>query len=126
MRETVNTPKAPRAIGPYSQAVRAGNLLFCSGQIPLDPETGRLVDGGVEEQARRVLLNLEAVLEAGNSSLDQVIKTTVYLADLADFAKVNSVYAAFFRQAPPARATVQAAALPAGALVEIDAVALVD
>jgi len=124
MREPVATEKAPRAIGPYSQAVRAGGFVFCSGQIPIDPATGALVPGGIEEQTRRVLENLAAVLEAGGSSLAQVVKTTVYLADLGDFQRMNAVYAGFFPKAPPARATVQAARLPAGALVEIDAVAL--
>ncbi len=124
MRETVSTDKAPAAIGPYSQAVRAGNLLFCSGQIPLDPATGTMVPGGIEEQTRRVLANLEAVLSAAGLALSSVVKTTVYLADLSDFPAMNAVYAKFFVQAPPARATVQVAKLPAGAKVEIDAVAV--
>lgn len=124
MREIVATDRAPAAIGPYSQGVRAGGLLFCSGQVPLDPATGKIVSGGIEDQARRVLQNLEAVLSAGGASLSAVVKTTVYLVDLADFPKVNAVYAGFFPVAPPARATVQVAKLPAGALVEIDAVAV--
>jgi 2-iminobutanoate/2-iminopropanoate deaminase len=123
MRETVSTGKAPAAIGPYSQAVRSGGFLFCSGQIPLDPATGKMVDGGIEAQTERVLRNLEAVLTGGGSTLESVVKTTVYLTDLADFPAMNAVYAKFFRQAPPARATVQVAKLPAGAKVEIDAVA---
>ncbi len=123
MRETVTTKGAPAAIGPYAQAVRAGGVLYCSGQIPLDPETGRMVEGGIEAQTERVLRNLEAVLAAGGAGLSTVLKTTVYLADLGDFPKMNATYARFFPEGPPARATVQVAALPAGALVEIDAIA---
>jgi 2-iminobutanoate/2-iminopropanoate deaminase len=124
----VHTDRAPRAIGPYSQAVAApeGRLLFCSGQIPLDPETGEMVGvGDVRAQARRVMENLKAVLEAGGGSFRAVVRTTIYLADLGDFGAVNEVYAAYFGEAPPARATVQVAGLPRGALVEIDAVAVV-
>ncbi|HEY7528679.1 MAG TPA: RidA family protein [Candidatus Deferrimicrobiaceae bacterium] len=123
MRETVATAAAPGAIGPYSQAVRSGGFLFCSGQIPLDPGTGKMVEGGIEAQTERVLRNLEAVLAAGGSSLAKVVKTTVYLADLGDFPAMNAVYGKFFPSLPPARATVQAAKLPAGAKVEIDAIA---
>jgi len=123
MRETVATAAAPGAIGPYSQAVRSGGFLFCSGQIPLDPGTGKMVEGGIEAQTERVLRNLEAVLAAGGSSLSKVVKTTVYLADLGDFPAMNAVYGKFFPSLPPARATVQAAKLPAGAKVEIDAIA---
>lgn len=123
MREAIKTDKAPAAIGPYSQAIREGGLLFCSGQIPLDPATGKMVAGGIEAQTERVLKNLEAVLSAGGATLASVVKTTVYLADLADFPAMNAVYGRFFPQDPPARATIQAAKLPAGALVEIDAVA---
>jgi 2-iminobutanoate/2-iminopropanoate deaminase len=123
MREAIKTDKAPAAIGPYSQAIREGGLLFCSGQIPLDPATGKMVAGGIEAQTERVLKSLEAVLSAGGASLASVVKTTVYLADLADFPAMNAVYGRFFPQDPPARATIQAAKLPAGALVEIDAVA---
>ena len=123
MRETITTGNAPAAIGPYSQAIRAGGLLFCSGQIPLDPATGKMVDGGIQAQTERVLLNLEAVLAAGGTTLASVVKTTVYMTDLADFPAMNAVYGRFFPQDPPARATIQAAKLPAGALVEIDAVA---
>src|SRR5512139_851862 len=122
-REAVKAAGAPAAIGPYSQAVRSGGFLFCSGQIPLDPATGKLVEGGIEVQTERVLRNLEAVLAAGGSSLAAVVKTTVYLADLGDFAAMNAVYGSFFAADPPARATVQAAKLPAGARVEIDAIA---
>ena len=123
MRETVKTGKAPAAIGPYSQAIRSEGFLFCSGQIPLDPATGKIVEGGIEAQAERVLRNLEAVISAGGASLAGVVKTTVYLADLSDFPAVNAVYGKFFPENPPARATVQVAKLPAGALVEIDAIA---
>jgi 2-iminobutanoate/2-iminopropanoate deaminase len=123
MRETVKTGKAPAAIGPYSQAVRSGGFLFCSGQIPLDPATGKLVEGGIDAQTERILRNLDAVLEAGGASLAEVVKTTVYLTDLSDFPAMNAVYGKFFPENPPARATVQVAKLPAGALVEIDAIA---
>ncbi len=123
MRKTVGTDKAPAAIGPYSQGILCGGFLFCSGQIPLDPATGKMVAGGIEAQTDRVLRNLEAVLAEGGSSLAAVVKTTVYLADLGDFPAMNAVYGKFFPADPPARATVQAAKLPAGALVEIDAIA---
>ena len=124
MAKTIITSgTAPKAIGPYSQAVRAGDLLFASGQIGLDPATGELVPGGVEAEARRVLDNLAAVLEAGGASLGQVVRTTIFLTDLADFAVVNRVYGERFDAEPPARATVQVAALPRGACVEIDCIA---
>jgi 2-iminobutanoate/2-iminopropanoate deaminase len=126
MRRTVNTANAPAAIGPYSQAVLSGGLLFCSGQIPLDPASGKMVGGGIEEQTDRVLRNLDAVLESGGASLRSVVKTTVYLTDLSDFPAMNGVYGRFFTENPPARATVQVAKLPAGALVEIDAVASIE
>ncbi|MDO8739414.1 RidA family protein [Candidatus Deferrimicrobium sp.] len=124
-REAVRTAGAPAAIGPYSQAVRAGGLLFCSGQIPLDPSTGSLVNGGIEAQAERVLSNLEAVLIAGGETLRSVVKTTVYLVDMEDFPAMNVIYGKFFPEDPPARATVQVVKLPAGARVEIDAIATV-
>ena len=123
-RDAVRTAGAPAAIGPYSQAVRAGGLLFCSGQIPLDPSTGKLVDGGIEVQTERVLNNLEAVITAGGGRLSSVVKTTVYLTDLGDFPAMNAIYGKFFPQDPPARATVGVAKLPAGARVEIDAIAV--
>ena len=123
MRETVKTEKAPAAIGPYSQGIRSGGFLFCSGQIPIDPSSGKMVEGGIKAQTERVLRNLEAVLAAGGASLRSVVKTTVYLVDLVDFPEVNGVYRTFFPETPPARATVQVAKLPAGALVEIDAIA---
>lgn len=124
-REAVWTAGAPKAIGPYSQAVRAGGFLFCSGQLPLDPSTGKMVDGGVDAQTERVLSNLEAVLTAGGATLRSVVKTTVYLVDMGDFPAMNAVYAKSFPVDPPARATVQIGKLAAGAIVEIDAVAAV-
>ncbi|HEY6001024.1 MAG TPA: RidA family protein [bacterium] len=123
-RQVVSTGGAPAAIGPYSQAVRAGGFVFVSGQIPLDPASGEMVAGGAAAQAERALLSLQAVLEAAGSGLARVVKTTIFLTDLADFAAVNAVYARFFPVEPPARATVQVAALPRGAAVEIEAVAL--
>ena len=123
MKRTVGTDSAPKAIGPYSQAVVHGGLAYLSGQIPLDPATGQLVAGGVAEQTEQVLENLKAVLAACGSSLDRVLKTTVYLADMSDFPAMNDVYARYFVDHPPARATVQAARLPRDARVEIDAIA---
>jgi 2-iminobutanoate/2-iminopropanoate deaminase len=126
-RTVVHTDEAPKAIGPYSQAIRAGNLVFCSGQIPLDYKTMELIGSGdVRAQAKRVMDNLQAVLVAAGTSLAQVVKTTIYLADLGDFGAVNEVYGSYFTTAPPARATVQVAGLPRGALVEIDAIAVVE
>ena len=119
----VATKDAPAAIGPYSQGIQAGGFLFVSGQIPLDPETGALVQGDIREQAHRVLKNVGAVLSAAGSSYGRVVKTTVYLADMADFAAVNEVYATYFQAPAPARATVQAARLPRDVKVEIDAIA---
>ena len=121
--QKLQTDNAPAAIGPYSQAVRAGEYLFCSGQIPLVPETGEVVVGGIEAQTRQVLKNLTAVLAAAGLDFSAVAKTTIYLADLADFATVNDIYAGYCAEPAPARATVQVAALPKGVLVEIDAVA---
>ena len=123
MRDVISTPAAPAAIGPYSQAIRAGDFLFVSGQIPLDPSTAALVEGDVRVQAGRVLENLRGILQAAGASLDQVVKTTVYLADMADFPAMNEVYATFFTTSAPARATVQVARLPRDVRVEIDAVA---
>ncbi len=126
MRSQVHSDDAPKAIGPYSQAIKAGGLLFCSGQIPLDPKTGEMVGASdVRAQAKQVMENLQAVLQAGGASFAHVVKTTIYLKDLGDFGAVNEVYAGYFQAAPPARATVQVAGLPRGALVEIDAVAVV-
>jgi len=121
-RETVSAPEAPAAIGPYSHAVRAGELLFCSGQIPLDPASGELVGATAAEQARRCLENLRAVCEAAGASLQRAVRVTVYMTDLQAFAEVNEVYAGFFSEQPPARVAVGVAALPRGAYVEIDAV----
>ncbi len=126
MRQTISTDQAPAAIGPYSQGVRAGGFLFVSGQIPLDPTTGQLVTGSIADATRRVLDNLKAVLEAGGTGLDRVVKTTIFLADMNDFAAVNEVYARYFPASPPARATVAVARLPKDARVEIDAIAVVE
>ena len=125
-RHAISTPLAPAAIGPYSQAIRSGNLVFLSGQIPLDPQTGNIVEGDAAVQTARVLQNLSAILEAAGSSLGQVLKTTVYLRDLADFAMMNEVYARFFVDVPPARATVEVARLPRNVSVEIDLIAEVE
>ena len=122
-RTAVQTADAPKAIGPYSQAIRAGDLVFCSGQIPLDPASGELVPGDVVAQTRQVMKNLGAVLRAAGADLSRVVKTTIFLVDLTDFARVNAVYGESFPAQPPARSTVQVAALPRGALVEIEAVA---
>ena len=122
--KAITSGGAPAAIGPYSQAVRAGGFVFVSGQIPLDPATGQVVGGGIAAQADRVLRSLQAILEASGSGLDRVVKTTVFLTDLGGFAEVNEVYARFFTGLPPARATVQVAALPRGVGIEIEAVAL--
>jgi 2-iminobutanoate/2-iminopropanoate deaminase len=124
VRERIQTENAPAAIGPYSQAIKAGGFVFASGQIPIDPQTGQFVAGGIAEQTRQVLKNLGAVLEAAGSSLDLVVKTTVFLADMKEFSGMNEVYATFFSSPPPARATVAAAGLPRDARVEIEAVAL--
>jgi 2-iminobutanoate/2-iminopropanoate deaminase len=123
MREPLSTPNAPAAIGPYSQAIRAGDYLFVSGQIPLDPATGTLVEGDVAAQTHRVLRNLGAILEAAGASFQHVVKTTVYLADMNEFAAMNEVYGTYFPPPPPARATIQAARLPRDVRVEIDVVA---
>jgi 2-iminobutanoate/2-iminopropanoate deaminase len=125
-RTVIATDGAPRpyAGAPYNQAIKAAGLVFCAGQVGLDPASGTLVEGGVEAQTRQAMENLAAVLEAAGSSFDNVVKTTVFVADLADFATVNEVYATFFRDLPPARSTVQVAGLPAAALVEIEAIAL--
>ncbi len=128
MKTPIASPSAPKAIGPYSQAIeaRGARTLWLSGQIPLDPATGELVKGGIEEQTSRVMENLRAVLGAGGATFEHVVKCTIYLADLGDFGKVNEVYGKCFTGTPPARATVQVAALPRGARVEIDAIAVVD
>ena len=125
MKETISTENAPGAIGPYSQAVKAGNFIFCSGQIPINPQTGEFISEDVAQQTRQVLKNLSAVLEAAETSLNNVVKTTVFLADMNDFAAMNEVYAEFFSDNKPARATVQAARLPRDARVEIECIALI-
>ena len=125
MRQPIKTDSAPAAIGPYSQAIKANGFVFVSGQIPIDPQTGEFVEGGITEQTARVLKNLTAVLEAAGSSLEQVVKTTVFLADMKEFSSMNEVYAEFFPSPPPARSTVAAAGLPRNARVEIEAVALI-
>lgn len=122
-KTVVHSAEAPAAIGPYSQAIVLDGWLFASGQIPLDPSTGELVRGDIEAETRRVMQNLGAVLQAGGCSFDAVVKTTIYLVDLGHFTAVNEVYGAYFSASPPARATVQVAALPRGARVEIDAIA---
>lgn len=125
-REIIATPHAPAAVGPYSQAVQIGDLIYTAGQIPLVPETGKLVDGGIEEQTRQVMQNLAHILEAAGSSLANVVKATIFVTNLADFAAINKVYGSFFAGDPPARSTVQVAALPLGATIEIEVVAVHD
>jgi 2-iminobutanoate/2-iminopropanoate deaminase len=122
-KQIVSTENAPAAIGPYSQAVRVGELIYTAGQIALVPETGKLIEGDIETQTRQVMENLAAVLQAAGSSLTQVVKTTIFVTDINDFARVNQVYGSFFQDNPPARSTVQVAALPLGANVEIEVVA---
>jgi len=122
-KSAVSSAGAPKAIGPYSHAIRAGNLLFISGQVPIDPATGNLVDGDITAQTRRVMDNLAAVLEAAGLSFQHVVRTTIFLADMSDFAAVNAVYGSFFSEPYPARATVQVSRLPKDARVEIDAIA---
>jgi 2-iminobutanoate/2-iminopropanoate deaminase len=124
MRQAVSTTTAPKAIGPYSQGVRAGQLLFISGQVPIDPATGDLVTGDIATQTHRVLRNIGEILKAAGASYDAVVRTTVFLADMNDFAAMNEVYAGYFNHPAPARSTVQAARLPKDARVEIDAIAM--
>jgi len=126
MKKIISTDEAPGAIGPYSQAVRRGSLLFCSGQIPLDPKSGEIVSGDIATQTRRVLDNIAAVLRAEGLTFDNVVKTTIFLTDLRDFQTVNEVYSSYFKQEPPARSTVQVSALPKGANVEIEVIAVSD
>ena len=123
MRQAVSTPSAPQAIGPYSQAIRAGSLLFVSGQVPIDPATGQIVDGDIAAQTHRVFQNIGEILKAGGASFDHVVRTTVFLADMNDFAAMNEVYATYFTAPAPARATVQVSRLPKDARVEIDVIA---
>jgi len=123
MTRVIATDKAPAAIGPYSQAICTRDLVFTAGQAGLDPKTAKLAEGGIKAQTRQTLQNISAILEAAGSSLAKVVKTTVFLQDIGDFAEMNAIYAEFFSQQPPARSTVQVAALPLGALVEIEAIA---
>jgi 2-iminobutanoate/2-iminopropanoate deaminase len=126
MKKIISTSDAPGAIGPYSQGVRSGNLIFCSGQIPLDPKTGKIVAGDIAEQTRRILDNIAAVLKAEGLTFDNVVKTTVFLTDLGDFQTVNEIYGSYFKSRPPARSTVQVSALPNGANIEIEVIAAAD
>jgi 2-iminobutanoate/2-iminopropanoate deaminase len=123
MKKIISTSEAPAAVGPYSQAIRIGNFVFCSGQIPLDPKTGEIVPGDVNAQTRRVMENIAAVLRAEGLNFENIIKTTIFLANLADFQAVNELYGSYFKSDPPARSTVQVAALPKNAQVEIEVVA---
>ena len=123
MKQVISTPKAPAAIGPYSQAIRVGNLIYTSGQIPINPATGQFVEGGIKEQTRQSLTNVKAILEEAGTSMVNVVKTTVFMADMADFADMNAVYAEFFAEPFPARSAVAVKTLPKGALVEIEVVA---
>jgi len=126
MKKIIHTDKAPKAVGPYSQAVRAGNFVFTAGQIPIDPATGKLVQGGIKEQARRVLDNLKSVLEAAGTDFSKVVKSTVFLDDLKNFVQFNEIYGEYFTREQPARSTFQVAGLPLGAKIEIEMIALVD
>ncbi|MCM3900571.1 MAG: RidA family protein [Pyrinomonadaceae bacterium] len=126
MKQIIKTDRAPQAIGPYSQAIKARGFVYASGQIPIDPATGQFVVGGITEQTEQVMKNVAAVLEAAGSGLDRIVKTTVFLADMEEFAAMNEVYAKFFTSDPPARATVQAAGLPRNARVEIEVIALAE
>ena len=126
MRKTVSTHHAPAAVGPYSQAIKIDNLCYTAGQLGLDPQTGKLTEGGIQAQTRQALTNLEAVLKAAGTFMRNVVKTTVFLQDIDDFKAMNQVYAEFFPEAPPARSAVQVAALPLGGLVEIEAVAVIE
>ena len=123
MKKVISTPNAPAAIGPYSQAIQVGNLIYTSGQIPIDPATGQLVEGGVKEQTRQSLSNIQAILQEAGLTMASVVKTTVFMADMADFAEMNSVYAEFFTEPYPARSAVAVKTLPKNALVEIEVVA---
>lgn len=126
MKKIISTSEAPAAIGPYSQAVRSGNFLFCSGQIPLDPKSGQIVSGDIATQTRRVLDNVGAVLKAEGLTFENIVKTTIFLTDLGDFQAVNETYGSYFKQQPPARSTVEVSALPKGANVEIEVIAVAD
>jgi 2-iminobutanoate/2-iminopropanoate deaminase len=124
MKKIIATSEAPAAIGPYSQAIRSGSMLFCAGQIPLDPKTGQMVSGDISEQTKRVLENIGGLLKAENLNFAHVVKTTIFLTSMGDFQTVNEIYATYFRESPPARSTVAVAALPKGAKIEIEAIAM--
>jgi 2-iminobutanoate/2-iminopropanoate deaminase len=126
MKKIISTSEAPAAIGPYSQAVRSGNFVFCSGQIPLDPKSGQIVSGDIATQTRRVLDNIGAVLKAEGLTFENIVKTTIFLTDLGDFQTVNETYGSYFKQQAPARSTVQVSALPKGAKIEIEVIAVAD
>ncbi|MGB9662905.1 MAG: RidA family protein [Moorellaceae bacterium] len=125
-KAVISTPSAPSAIGPYSQAIRVGNWVFTSGQIPLDPDTGQIVPGGAAEQTRRALENLKAVLAAAGATLRDVVKTTIYIQNMSDFNVINEIYGQYFPEEPPARSCIEASRLPRNVLVEIEAIAIVD
>ena len=124
MKKIISTSEAPAAIGPYSQGVRVGSTIYYSGQIPLDPKTGQIVDGGIDAQTRRVMENVDGLLKSQGLSFDNIVKTTIFLADINDFQAVNEIYGSYFKQAPPARSTIQAGALPKGARLEIEVIAM--
>ena len=126
MKKIISTSEAPAAVGPYSQAVRAGSTVYCAGQIPLDPKSGQIVSQDISEQTRRVLENVTAVLRAEGLTFESIVKTTIFLTDLADFQTVNEIYGSYFKKEPPARSTVQVSALPKGARVEIEVIAMAD
>ena len=126
MKKIISTTEAPAAVGPYSQAVRAGSTIYCAGQIPLDPKTGQIVSQDITDQARRVLDNISAVLRSESLTFNNIVKTTIFLTDLADFQTVNEIYGSYFKKEPPARSTVQVSALPKGARVEIEVIAVAD
>ena len=126
MKKIISTTEAPAAVGPYSQAVRAGSTVYCAGQIPLDPKTGQIVSQDITDQARRVLDNISAVLRSESLTFNNIVKTTIFLTDLADFQTVNEIYGSYFKKEPPARSTVQVSALPKGARVEIEVTAVTD
>ena len=124
MKKVIHTEKAPKAVGPYSQGISTGNLLFTAGQVAIDPATGKLVEGGIQEQTRQVLENLKAILTAARTDFSKVVKSTVFLQDIKNFAEFNQIYAEYFPSEPPARSTFQVGALPLGAMVEIEMIAL--
>jgi 2-iminobutanoate/2-iminopropanoate deaminase len=124
MKKIISTDKAPKAVGPYSQAIVKNNMIFLSGQIPINPATGKIIDGGIKEQTKQVLINIENTLNEANFNLDDIVKTTVYITDLSNFKDMNEIYATFFTNNPPARSTVQVSALPLNAMIEIEVIAI--